>query len=348
MSYFACSQRYDASKVCGLQETTSGGLREAYGHQCIPQIINSLRTSQNISVEGIHALASLLSTQELKAEAIQFGAPALLVQCLNTESTPLTKSACRCLTQLTRLMKGCQAVVEHGGIEALVAVLMDARTEASQCVLEISRTLEGSRAILTRSRDVVVQLAKACQVGAQALPTLVCHCCAQPDKCISHQSHSEATSNKIPCPATLTAFVHAHKQSMRNEHKWIMQELDDDDWQAKRNIVQTWALLSRCRSGVSAALEAGFTSVVIELGKEALKNLESGSSHQEMCRICVEFLVQMSHDEEGKAAILEANGIPVLDSLLKVKDEKTVMNAVNALMGITVDPAGKVPTIQVR
>jgi Armadillo/beta-catenin-like repeat len=122
----------------------------------------------------------------------------------------------------------------------------------------------------------------------------------------------------------------------------------DDDWQAQQNIVQTWALLSRCREGVCATLDAGFTTVVLDLARDALKDPDTSSQNLQMCRICVEFLVQLSHDEQGKAAILDANGIPVLGELLKVKDEKTVMNAVNALMGITIDPMGKVPTIQVR
>lgn len=126
----------------------------------------------------------------------------------------------------------------------------------------------------------------------------------------------------------------------------ILQVLDDD-WQAKQNIVHTWAMLARNRAGVVAALEASFTDVVINLTKLALKGLNSGKWQLEMCRTCVEFLVQLSHDEEGKAAILEAKAIPTLAALLLVKDEKTVLSTVNALMGITVAPEGKVPTVQV-
>jgi hypothetical protein len=74
------------------------------------------------------------------------------------------------LTQIVRLMNGCQAVVDNKGIEAFVAVLMDAPTQASQCILEISRTLAGSRAILARSREVLAQLAQACQVGPNLKP----------------------------------------------------------------------------------------------------------------------------------------------------------------------------------
>ena len=61
-------------------------------------------------------------------------------------------------------MNGWQAVVDNHGIEALVAVLLDAPVEASECLKQISQTLEGSRAILARSQDVLMQLAKACQV----------------------------------------------------------------------------------------------------------------------------------------------------------------------------------------
>lgn len=61
-------------------------------------------------------------------------------------------------------MNGCEAVVENHGIEALVSVLLDAPVEASECLKQISQTLEGSRAILARSQDVLMQLAKACEV----------------------------------------------------------------------------------------------------------------------------------------------------------------------------------------
>lgn len=121
----------------------------------------------------------------------------------------------------------------------------------------------------------------------------------------------------------------------------------DDDWQAKQNIVHTWAMLARNRSGVVAALEASFTDVVIDLANVALAGLNTGNWQLEMCRTCVEFLVQLSHDEEGKAAILEAKAIPTLAKMLLVQDEKTVVSTVNALMGITVAPEGKVPTVQV-
>jgi hypothetical protein len=126
----------------------------------------------------------------------------------------------------------------------------------------------------------------------------------------------------------------------------LLQELDDN-WQAKQNIVHTWAMLARSRAGIVAALEASFTDVVVNLIREALKGLDSGNWQLEMCRTCVAFLVQLSHDEEGKTAILKAKAIPTLAKLLDVTDETTVVSTVNALMGITVDPEGKVPTVQV-
>lgn len=107
-------------------------------------------------------------------------------------------------------------------------------------------------------------------------------------------------------------------------------------------------MLARNRSGVVAALEASFTDDVINLTKLALEGLNSGGWQLDMCRTCVEFLVQLSHDEEGKQAILDALAIPTLAKLLLVKDEKTVVGTVNAFMGITVAPEGKVPTVQVR
>ena len=158
-----------------------GEIREAYGHQCIPQIISSLE-QQPGNILCIHTLTSLLSTQELKAQAIRQGAPALLVSCLRPDSVPLTRSACKCLTQLARLMNGWQAVVDNNGIEALVAVLLDAPVEASECLKQISQTLEGSRAILARSQDVLMQLAKACEVCANSY-------------CFTLGSKSDATSH---------------------------------------------------------------------------------------------------------------------------------------------------------
>jgi hypothetical protein len=147
-----------------LQELpVAGEIREAYGHQCIPQIISSLEQKPD-NILCIHILTSLLSTQELKVQAIRQGAPALLVSCLRPNSAQLTRSACKCLTQITRLKKGWQAVVDNCGIEALVSVLLDAPAEASECLKQISQTLEGSRAILARSQDVLMQLVKSCQV----------------------------------------------------------------------------------------------------------------------------------------------------------------------------------------
>lgn len=107
-------------------------------------------------------------------------------------------------------------------------------------------------------------------------------------------------------------------------------------------------MLARNRAGIVATLEASFTDTVINLIKEALQGLHSGSWQLEMCRTCTHFLVQLSHDGEGKQAILEANAIPTLAKLLNVKDEKTVMSTVHALMGVTVAPQGKVPTVQVH
>jgi hypothetical protein len=149
-----------------MQELTAAGeIREGYGRQCIPQIISSLE--QNPDILCIHALTSLLSTQELKAQAIRQGAPALLVGCLRPNSAEMTKSACKCLTKITRHKSGWQAVIDNHGIEALVSVLLDAPVEASETLQQISQTLEGSRAILARKQDVLMQLAKSCQVCRQ-------------------------------------------------------------------------------------------------------------------------------------------------------------------------------------
>lgn len=63
-------------------------------------------------------------------------------------------------------MNGVTAVVDSGGIEALVSVLLDAPEEASECLKQISETLEGSRVFLARKKEVLMQLAKACEVWA--------------------------------------------------------------------------------------------------------------------------------------------------------------------------------------
>lgn len=107
-------------------------------------------------------------------------------------------------------------------------------------------------------------------------------------------------------------------------------------------------MLARSEAGIKAALAADFPAIAIDLAKAAMKTVERGSPSFTMCQRCTEFLLQLSHEEQGKVAIREAKGIPVLARMLHCSDEKTVVNAVDALMGITIDPEGKVQTVQVR
>lgn len=113
-------------------------------------------------------------------------------------------------------------------------------------------------------------------------------------------------------------------------------------------ILSIWARLARSEAGITAALETDFPATAIGLAKTAMKTGDPGGSSISMCQRCTEFLAQLSHEDQGKVAIREAKGIPVLARLLHCADEKTVLNAVNALMGITIDPEGKVQTVQVR
>lgn len=107
-------------------------------------------------------------------------------------------------------------------------------------------------------------------------------------------------------------------------------------------------MLARSEAGIKAALAAEFPAIAINLGKSAITRVDQGGSSLAMCQRCTEFLRQLSHEEQGKIAIREAKGIPVLAKMLHCGDEKTVINAVDALMGITIDPEGKVQTVQVR
>lgn len=107
-------------------------------------------------------------------------------------------------------------------------------------------------------------------------------------------------------------------------------------------------MLARSEAGIKAALAADFPAIAIDQAKAAIKTVERGGSSFTMCQRSTEFLLQLSHEEQGKVAIREAKGIPVLARMLHCSDEKTVVNAVDALMGITIDPEGKVQTVQVR
>lgn len=122
----------------------------------------------------------------------------------------------------------------------------------------------------------------------------------------------------------------------------------DSDVDVVEIIVSIWSMLARTDAGITAALAADFPSISIDLAKAAIKRVEQGGSSISMCQRCSEFLRQLSHEKEGKIAIREAKGIPVLAWMLQCSDERTVVNSVDALMGITIDAEGKVQTVQVR
>eukprot|EP00892_Ulva_mutabilis_P003009 jgi/Ulvmu1/12709/UM095_0013.1 len=265
----------------------SQDVKVAYGRQGVPQILAGLQTPSARAAEGVAALSLVLATQEMKLEAIRFEAPRVLIQYLNPSfDPPVVKAACRNLAHLIRLIDGCRATVRNGGIEALVSALHVAPKEVALCILDLSRTPEGSQAILHSGADSTKALARVCK---------------DPE-------------------------VHVDVVEI---------------------IVSIWAMLARSDAGISAALAADFPSISIDLAKDAIKSAEYRISSVATCQRCSEFLRQLSHEDVGKVAIREAKGIPVLAQMLQCRDETTIANSVDALMGITIDPEGKVQTVQV-
>lgn len=141
------------------------GVKVAYGRHGIQQILAQLRNPCNGAVEGMAALNLVLATQEMKAEAIRFEAPRLLISYLNPcVEVAVVRAACCNLAQLIRLIDGCGATVLHGGIEALISVLDMAPKEVALCMMELSRTPGGSHAILQSGAASTKQLANFCKV----------------------------------------------------------------------------------------------------------------------------------------------------------------------------------------
>lgn len=148
-------------------------VKVAYGRQGIPQILAGLQTPSATAAESMAALNLVLATQEMKAEAIRLEAPRVLIQYLcPTFNARVVRAACCNLTQLIRLIDGCLATVLHGGIGALISVLHVAPKEVALCILDVSRTPEGSQAILQSGAESTEQLARFCKV----VPHL---CCSQ-------------------------------------------------------------------------------------------------------------------------------------------------------------------------
>jgi hypothetical protein len=114
--------------------------------------------------DTIRAFTSSLSSQEERAYAIRLGAPQVLIKHVQSSDDGVVKAACEALIGLNRLLEGRLQTVEHRGIEAVASVMLRAPLQASQCIMEISQTLQGAHAIVNASRDVVGDLAKVFRV----------------------------------------------------------------------------------------------------------------------------------------------------------------------------------------
>lgn len=156
----SCDDKLEHSSTC------VHGARVAYARQGILQILAELRNHENSAIEGMAALSLVLATQEMKAEAIRYEAPRVLISYIQPcMDATVVKAACCNLTQLIRLFDGCHATVVNGGIEALVSVLGMAPKEVACCIMELSRTPEGSQAILESGDVAPKQLADFCKVA---------------------------------------------------------------------------------------------------------------------------------------------------------------------------------------
>lgn len=140
-------------------------VKVAYGRHAIQQVLAQLRDPCNGAAEGMAALSLVLATQEMKAEAIRFEAPRVLISYLDPNvDVSVVRAACCNLAHLIRLIDGCGATVLHGGIEALISVLDMAPKEVSLCMMELSRTPAGSHAILLSGAASTKALASFCKV----------------------------------------------------------------------------------------------------------------------------------------------------------------------------------------
>eukprot|EP00877_Chromochloris_zofingiensis_P005522 jgi/Chrzof1/14971/Cz09g22200.t1 len=136
----------------------------AYGRRCIPKLVAVLDLPENelpVS-ERIHCLKvllPLLSTQEVKIDALSAGVCSPLVHHLQcTDSLEVRELCCQALTSLAHMMPGREAIVRARGLDVLTNALLTAPDAAVTTLKAISQSIDGSEYLQQSPARVVAAL----------------------------------------------------------------------------------------------------------------------------------------------------------------------------------------------
>ena len=138
-----------------------GEIADAYGHRAVPKLVEALRQEGLPKADVCLALEVLLgqmSDQEKKAQAVAHGLCAVLTQLLRHKELQVRELSCGLLGNLAGYLSGRAALVEAGGVATLVEALEGTAEAAAQCLWAISKSKDGSEALLRSQADVVPSL----------------------------------------------------------------------------------------------------------------------------------------------------------------------------------------------
>lgn len=122
-------------------------VKEAFGHRCITKLVDLLAFDEldpSNKAYALELLESMVSTQELKAEAQEAGAISCCVSLLQHDSQEVRRNASSLLGQLCLTRSGQLEMISTGGIRILTNLLQDNSIEVREsvaralCLLSIS------------------------------------------------------------------------------------------------------------------------------------------------------------------------------------------------------------------